>query len=617
MPTLSKHYALLDFDPGNPASVPIEPISVDVQVDETWSPYCQATVIIPNDIAPYTLDPRFPTFLGLRLQQDFGDLIYNYELTASFGGDVSTITAAYAGTQTTRTNKATNPSFEAGVATLSGSGGTVSQFAGGLYGNYCGRFTYTVNQTGSSSVLYGSNTQTTTTAGTAHTISIYVKSSRAVKARIELYPNGGSYGPFIYGAGTQLVANTWTRLSATITPNSPSIWTQIRVATTSDSSAWWQSGDTVDLDGVLIEASSTLRDYFDGSLPDGLNLNNNWTGTPNASTSTQLTGDLVNAQEITRDYSQPWNIFETSLPLSTVTTAYGGDVSNITAAGLTEIWRVSDFLHSSGTFNPAPSTIFDGYLMLRKVTKDYVSGETTLELTSHEAILQDSIGYPSDLAFAFTSLRSIINFVLADTIGALTQLQPGASDYTYSPAYSFLWLPNLTAWDILDALVKAANLVLFCDEKGDWYLNPASSTSGDLYLKDDDNITMLSSTIDRNSQTFFDYAVVEYRNEGSVPVYKNFGTSGFPISKDAYFLVENVEPPAAPANAAQSMVWRAETRGIIYNVEAISNYDARPRQNMTIDVTGEAVKTAIIQSISWSLPSARMSVDIRDLQEVI
>ncbi len=420
MPALSKHYALLDFDPGNPASVPIEPISVDVTVDEAWSPYCQATVVIPNDVAPYELDPRFPIFLGLRLQQDFGDLIYNYELTADYAGDVSAITAAF--------------------------GGDVS--------------------------------------------------------------------------------------------------------------------------------------------------------------------------DITRAYSKPWNVFETALPISTVTAAYGGDVSDLTAADLMEVWRMSDFLHSSGTFNPAPSTIFDGYLMLRTVTKDYVSGQTTLELTSHEAILQDSIGYPSDLAFAFTSLRSIINFVLEETIGIFTQLQPGAADYTYSPAYSFLWLPNLTAWDVLNALVTAANLVLYCDEKGDWYLNEVGATSGDLYLKDDDNITMLSSKIDRSSPGFFDYAVVEYRNEGSVPVYKNFGTSGFPISKDAYFLVENVEPPAAPANAAQAMVWRAETRGIIYSVEAISNYDARPRQNMTIDVTDEAVKTAIIQSISWSLPSARMSVDIRDLQEV-
>lgn len=420
MPTLSKHYALLDFDPGNPASVPVEPISVDVKVDETWAPYCQATVVVPTNAMPYAPDPRFAVFMGLRLQQDFGDLIYNYEITNDFGGDVSSITAAYAG----------------------------------------------------------------------------------------------------------------------------------------------------------------------------------------------------DVSDITRAYSKPWNVFESALPISTVTAAYGGDVSNLTAADLMEVWRMSDFLHSEGTFNPAPSTIFDGYLMLRSVVKDYVSGETTLELTSHETILQDSIGYPSDLFFSFTSLRSIINYVLADTMGVFTQLEPGAADATYSPAYEFNWRPEQTGWDILNTLVTAANLVLYCDEAGKWFLNYSGATSGDLTLTDTDNITTLSSRIDRNSDSFFDYAVVEYRNEGSLPVYKNFGVSGFPISKDRYFLVENVEAPPAPDNAAQAMVWRAVTRGEIFSVEAISNYDARPRQNMTIDVTDEAIKTAIIQSISWSLPSARMSLDIRDLQEV-
>lgn len=422
MPTLSKHYALLDLDPGNTDSTLIEPISVDVTVDETRSPYVSATVVIPTSVAPSWLDPREAIFLGLRLQQDFGDLIYNYEITADYTGDVSNITAVFGG----------------------------------------------------------------------------------------------------------------------------------------------------------------------------------------------------NVDRITRAYSKPWNIFEAALPLSTVTTAYAPVTPlKLTNADLASVYKMSDFLHSSGTFNPAPSTIFDSYLMLRKITKDYISGQTTLELTSNEAILLDSIGYPTDLFFSFTSLRDIINYVLADTIDVFTQLQPGTADATYSPAYVFKWLPNQTAWDVLNALVTAANLVLYCDEKGDWYLEQALAVTGELYLKDDDNITTLSSTIDRNSQTFFDYAVVEYRNEGSLPVYKNFGVSGFPISKDAYFLVENVTPPPAPDNAAQAMVWRAVTRGEIYEVEAIANYDARPRQTMTIDVTGEPNKTAIIQSITWSLPSARMSVDIRDLQEVI
>lgn len=607
MPALSKHYALLDFYPGDPTSVPVEPISVNVTADETHAPYVTATVVVPTTSLPFSPDPRYAQFYGLRLQQDFGDLIYNYELTASFGGDVSAITAAYSGTQTTRTNFVTNPSFEVDTTSWSLSGSsTISRVTAEKYSGVAAlQAVTTAVDSGTQSAYFNG-----LSPNTAYVYSLWIKGEPGKLSRLalrELTSADVSVGVTVGSNVT--MTGSWQRISITRTLGATGAKAQLYVSNRT------AGAHTFYVDAIQLQAGSTATDYFDGSLPDGLNVNNNWTGTANASASTQLSGDLVNAQEITRDYAQPWNIFETGLPIATVTAAYGGDVSDLTAAGLIEIWRMSDFLHSSGTFNPAPSTIFDGYLMLRSVVKDYVSGETTLELTSHEAILLDSIGYPSDLAFAFTSLRDIINFVLADTIGALTQLQPGASDYTYSPAYSFLWLPNQTAWDILDVLVKAANLVLFCDEKGDWYLEPAASVAGDLYLKDDDNITTLSSRIDRNSGNFFDYAVVEYRNEGSVPVYKNFGVSGFPISKDAYFLVENVEPPAS-GNAAQSMVWRAVTRGETYEVEAIANYDARPRQNMTIDVTGEAVKTAIIQSVTWSLPSARMSVDIRDLQEV-
>jgi len=418
MAKLSYQYALLDFDPGNPASETVEPISCTVTVDETFSPYVSATVVLPTNLLPYSPDPRFPLFLGLRLQQDFGDLIYNYEITADFRGDVSAITAAY--------------------------GGDVS--------------------------------------------------------------------------------------------------------------------------------------------------------------------------DITRAYSEPWNVFEPALPISTVTAAYGGDVSDLTAAELMEVWRMSDFLHSEGTFNPAPSTIFDGYLMLRSIEKDYLSGETTLELTSHEAMLIDSIGYMTTPT-NYSNLRTLINYVLMDSIGPFAQLEENGVDYAYSPAYAFLWTPEQTAWDILDALVKQANMVLYCDETGKWWLEYAGATTGSLYLKDDDNITTLTSRIDRNSQNYFDLARIEYRyQDGSPSIFDAYGVSGFDISKDRYFLRQDIPYPGS--GAALSLVQRAVTRGEIYSVEAINNFDARPRQEMTIDITGEPVKTAVIQSITFSLPSARMSVDIRDLTEV-
>lgn len=601
MATLSKHYALIDFDPGNTSSVPVEPISCSVTVDETHAPYVTATVTVQTDAMPYSPDPRNALFLGLRLQQDFGDLIYNYELTNTFGGGVAAFTAAYS--QLLATNLTTNPSFELSTSSWGAGEATISRDTTQSYSGVA-----SLKAIFAAIAANGPSHSKSVTALQTYVASAWVKGESGKKLRIRLLAltAGGSYiGES--SSGDITATGAWQRITVSRAFGATAEQARIHFENRTT------GAHTFYVDAVQLETGSTATEYFDGSTADTGLIDYAWTGTANASTSIKY--DPVTPSEITRDYSKPWNVFETALPISTVTAAYGGDVSNLTAADLMEVWRMSDFLHSSGTFNPAPSTIFDGYLMLRSVEKNYLNGETTLELTSHEAILLDSIGSPTDLFFSFTSLRDIINYVLSTSIGALTQLQPGTADYTYSPAYTFAWLPNQTAWDILDALVKAANLVLFCDEKGDWYLQEAYATSGDLYLKDDDNITTLSSRIDRNSSSFFDYAVVEYVQPNDVVSYDTFGTSGFDISKDAYFKVEGVNDPGG--NAAQALVWRAVTRGEIYSVEAISNYDARPRQEMTIDVTGEAVKTATVQSITWSLPSARMSLDIRDLQEVI
>lgn len=414
MPTLSSHTAWLNFPDTNES---IEPISCNVIVAENWTPSIRATVVIKTGSEPYELDPTNVVILGLRLQQDFGELVYIYKITADYAGDVSAITAAF------------TPA-------------TVSSF--------------------------------------------------------------------------------------------------------------------------------------------------------------------------TRAYSKPWNIFETGLPISTVTTAYAPVTPlKLTNANLASVWQMSNFLHSEGTFNPEESTVFDArVLMLRSISRDYISGETTLELASLEAILIDSIGWNYTTPFSSTSLREIIQWVLEET-GAgspFNPLQPGTADATYSPAYTLKWLPDQSAWDVLNALVTAANLVLYCDEMGMWWLEESGSTSGTLELKDNDNITSLVESIDRNAQEFFDYAVVEYRNAG-VSVYRNFGVSGGAISKDAYFLRENIPDPGG--NEAQSLVWRAVERGQTWNVEAISNYNARPRQTMTLELTGAPTVTKYIQSVSWNLPTDKMNLTFR------
>lgn len=414
MALLSNHYAVVTLPNGDE----IQPISVNVTVDETWAPYVQASITVPSSFVTDDIDPRLGTRLKLRLQQDFGDLIYNYEITDDFTGDVSNITAAY--------------------------GGDVS--------------------------------------------------------------------------------------------------------------------------------------------------------------------------DITRAYTKPWNIFEPALPISTVTAAYGGDVSNITAAGLMEVWRMSDFLHSSGTFNPAPSTVFNSDLGVRSISYDYVSKEATLELASDEALTQDVHGYGDDIMVEYGNARELINEVLNFVSGSL---QPGTANYTYSPSYQLqkyeLNLPS-TAWDFLETITAGAGLKLYCDELRRWYLVEPTAISGDLVLQDTDNITAFTKSISRE-ELWYNQVVIQYNTISEGVIFDNYYAPGTGAIKTLYILKENVEFPGW--GAAETMVNRSLTRGETYSIEAIANFDARPRQTLTVDITGEPVKTGIIQSVSWSLPSARMSVDIRDLQEVI
>jgi hypothetical protein len=413
MPTLSKHYAVLTLPNGEE----INPISVSVTADETWAPYVQASVVVPSNLITEDIDPRLDTRLKLRLQQDFGDLVYIYEITADYTGDVSAITAAF--------------------------------------------------------------------------------------------------------------------------------------------------GGAIDL--------------------------------------------------ITKEYTEPWNIFEAGLPLSTVTTAYAPVTPlKLTNANLSGVWLMTKFLQDEGSFNPAPSTLFQGDLGVRSISYDYVSKEATIELSSDEALTQDVHGYGDDIMMEYDDTRSLINEVI-NFIGAY--LEPGEANYVYSPRYQLqkyeFNLPS-TAWDFIQTITQAAGLKLYCDEQRRWYLVDPTAVAGNLELKDNDNITAFTKDITREG-LWYNQAVIRYDTISLGVIYDDYYAFGTGATKTLYLEKSNIEFPGF--GAAQSLVERSLSRGETYNMEAIANFDARPRQTLTIDITGEPTKTGVIQSVTWNLPSARMSIDIRDLQE--
>jgi hypothetical protein len=275
---------------------------------------------------------------------------------------------------------------------------------------------------------------------------------------------------------------------------------------------------------------------------------------------------------------------------------------------------MSDFLHSTGTFNPAPSTVFQADLGVRSIAYDYVSKEATIELSSDEALTQDVHGYGDDIMVEYGDARSLINEVL-NFIGA--ELEPGTANYTYDPPYQLqkyeFNLPS-TAWDFIETITQAAGLKLYCDEERRWYLVDPVAVSGDLQLKDDDNITAFTKLISRDG-LWYNQVVIQYETISDGVIWDNYYASGTGEIRTLFQKKTNIEFPGF--GAAESIAQRTLTRGETYNMEAIANFDARPRQTLTVDIAGEPVKSGVIQSVTWSLPSARMSIDIRDLQEVI
>lgn len=320
----------------------------------------------------------------------------------------------------------------------------------------------------------------------------------------------------------------------------------------------------------------------------------------------------VSPRKITRDFSRPWNTFSAAQPISYITASYGGSVASMTTAfGGKDVSAITKFMHPGDpAFNPQPSTVFEANLGVRSINRDYNRGTTTVRVASDEILLQD-YAHTSATPYtpATTDVRTLVSYVLS-LIGAT--LYTGTATGTFDSTVK--WIAGQSAWSFINPIVQKAGLALYCDENRRWQLVTTAATSGSLALDDTSNITELTASLDRATD-WFDAAVIEYNwNDGTASnkAYDIYAPSGYTkVKKISY---DNTPYPGA--GAAQALTLRAKTRGFKYQVDAVSNYNARPRQTLTVDVTGEPIKSAITSSIRWSQPDDRMSITMRDLNDI-
>lgn len=320
----------------------------------------------------------------------------------------------------------------------------------------------------------------------------------------------------------------------------------------------------------------------------------------------------VSNKSITKAHSTPWNMFAQSEPLSYLTAAFSGDVSALTAAfGGLDVSAITKFMQPDNpSYNPQPSTVFEANLGIRAITRDYQTGMSTVQLASDEALLQD---YAHTSATAYTpatsDVRTLVNYVLG-LIGA--SLVTGTTTGTFGSDVK--WTPGQSAWDFINPIVQKAGLALYCDENRKWYLINPTATAGALVLTDTSNVTELTASLDR-SRDWFDACVIEYAWNNGTASQKSYDIHA-PIGWSKVKKITYNDTPFPGTGAAQAIVERAQTRGYTYTVDAIANYDARPRQTLTVDVTGEPLLGAVTASITWSQPDDRMRVQVRDLEEI-
>lgn len=195
---------------------------------------------------------------------------------------------------TTRTNLITNPSSgtaTTGYTSVAGTSGVAAVTrvtSGGSTTPTFSRVTWsTATTTVSGGVSYA--TALNLLGGQNHAISAWVRSSIAqtVTFSIDWKQGGGSYVSTTSAAPVALVANTWTQVF--FTGACPSIANNgsINVLATAGG-AVWPIGATLDIQGVMVETGSTLGLFFDGSFPSDTSVTHAWTGTANASTSTEV-----------------------------------------------------------------------------------------------------------------------------------------------------------------------------------------------------------------------------------------------------------------------------------------------------------------------------------------
>jgi hypothetical protein len=159
------------------------------------------------------------------------------------------------------------------------------------------------------------------TVGTGYFGSLSVRPSKAqtLQARIRYYDNTGTLLSTVLGAATAVAATTWSRLSVNGGAAPAGAVRATLGVVPAATGALWAVNDTLDVSAALLEAATALGSYFSGATAATGPLTFGWSGTANASASTQSLTDLdvrtapVQVLGVTTTGAKDWHTFQAAI----------------------------------------------------------------------------------------------------------------------------------------------------------------------------------------------------------------------------------------------------------------------------------------------------------------
>lgn len=176
---------------------------------------------------------------------------------------------------------------------------------------------------------------------------------------------------------------------------------------------------------------------------------------------------------------------------------------------------------------------------------------------------------------------------------------------TVSPGESYM--------DMLQPVVNAAGLRLFCDENGVWRLVDGASfaESGTVTIQPS-NATALAELIDLTQPDIvYGSVVVKYtwvNTAGNTETYYDAAGTDSPTR---LIEVQNRAYPG-PGAAAYALA-QGQGRGLVMTTSAMTDFSARPYQGARVIAPYEATQTGVVSRVSFDLASAEMEITTRGL----